>query len=152
MCTAMIKAFTLALCGLSLWLLISMEVSKFDPHHEYLSSVSLRLQMVYSDTWILWFNRQMDLRVDIFQYHLSSHGKLGKMDKVFCSFDPSQDPICPNCHLQEHDLHLWLCECPALITMRFRVFGYHQGSLEWLATRPGDVVSYARKTLVNLDA
>ena len=33
-----------------------------------------------------------------------------------------------------------------------RVYGYHQGSLEWLATRPGDVVAYARKTLVNLDA
>ena len=66
--------------------------------------------------------------------------------------DPSQDPICPNCHLEEKDLHHWLCECPASITMRLRVFGFHQGSLEWLATRPGDVVAYARKTLVNLDA
>ena len=62
-CTAMIKAFTLALCGLSLWLLVSMEVSKFDPRHRYLSSVSLRLQMVYANTWILWFKRQMDLEV-----------------------------------------------------------------------------------------
>ena len=25
-------------------------------------------------------------------------------------------------------------------------------SLEWLATRPGDIVAYARKTLFNLDA
>ena len=56
----MIKASALALCGLSLWLL-SIEVSKFDPNNGYLSSVSLRLQMVYSNTWILWFNRQMDL-------------------------------------------------------------------------------------------
>ena len=52
--------------------------------------------------------------------------------------DPSQDPICPNCRLEEQDL----CECPALMAIRQRVFGYHQGSLEWLATRPGDVVSY----------
>ena len=59
----MIKVFTLALCGLSLWLLISMEVSKFDPFHDYLSSVSLRLQMVYPSTWILWFNRKMDLEL-----------------------------------------------------------------------------------------
>ena len=71
------------------------------------------------------------------------------MDKVFY---PSQDPICPNCQLDEQDLHHWLCECPALITMRLRVFGFHQELLEWLATRPGDVVAYARKTLVNLDA
>ena len=38
----MIKAFPLTLCGLSLWLPVSMMISKFDPHHGYLSSVSLR--------------------------------------------------------------------------------------------------------------
>ena len=59
--TATIKAFTLALCGLPLWLLVSMEVSKFDQFHGYPSSVSLRLQMVYPNTWILWFKRQMEL-------------------------------------------------------------------------------------------
>ena len=31
-----------------------MMISKFDPHHGYLSSVSLRLQMVCPNTWILW--------------------------------------------------------------------------------------------------
>ena len=31
-----------------------MMISKFDPHHGYLPSVSLRLQMVYPNTWILW--------------------------------------------------------------------------------------------------
>ena len=66
--------------------------------------------------------------------------------------DPLQDPICPNGHLEKQDLHHWLCECSPLITMRLLVFGFHQGSLEWLATRPGDVVAYTRKTLVNLDA
>ena len=66
--------------------------------------------------------------------------------------DPSQDPVCPNCRLEVQDLPQWLCECPATITIRQRVFGNHQGSLEWLATRPGYVVAFARKTLVNLDA
>ena len=59
----MIKPFTLALCGLSLWPLVSIEVSKFDPHHGYLSSVSLQLQMVYPNTWVLWSGRQMDLEL-----------------------------------------------------------------------------------------
>ena len=49
--------------------------------------------------------------------------------------DPSKDPICPKFRLAEQDL-----------------FGNHKGALEWLATQPGDVVAYARKTLVNLDA
>ena len=48
--------------------------------------------------------------------------------------DPSQDPTCLNCHQEEQDLLHWLCECPALTTVRQRVFGFHQGSLEWLAT------------------
>ena len=66
--------------------------------------------------------------------------------------DPSQDPLCPNCQEELQDLVHWLRDCPALSSVRQRVFGCHQGSLEWLATRPGDVVGYARKTLVNLDA
>ena len=66
--------------------------------------------------------------------------------------DPSQDPICPNCQEEEQDLVHWLRDCPALLSVRQRVFGCHQGSLEWHATRPGNVVAYARKILVNLDA
>ena len=61
--------------------------------------------------------------------------------------NPSQDPICPKCRLDEQDLHHWLYECPATMTIRQQVFGNHKGSLEWPATRPGDVVVYARKTL-----
>ena len=61
--TASIKVFTLVLCGLPLWLLVSMEVSKFDQYHGYLSSVSLQLQKAYSSTWILWFKRQIDLEL-----------------------------------------------------------------------------------------
>ena len=49
--TAMSKAFPLALCELSLWLLVGMEISTFVVYHGYLSSVSLRPQMVYPNTW-----------------------------------------------------------------------------------------------------
>ena len=66
--------------------------------------------------------------------------------------DPGQDPTCPNCQQAEKDLVHCLRDCPALLSVRQRVFGCHQGSLGWLATRPGDVVAYARKTLVDLDA
>ena len=66
--------------------------------------------------------------------------------------DPAQDPTCPNYRREEQDLLHRLCNCQPLTTVRKQVFGCHQGSLEWLATRPGDVVAYARKTLVNLDA
>ena len=57
------KAFTLALCELSLWLLADMGISKFVRYHRYLSSVSLRLQMDYRNTWISWFTRQLDLEL-----------------------------------------------------------------------------------------
>ena len=66
--------------------------------------------------------------------------------------DPAQDPTCPNCRQEEQDLVHWLRDCPALLSVRQQVFGCHQGSLELLATRPGNVVAYARKTLANLDA
>ena len=65
-CAATIKTFTLTLCGLPLWLLVSIEVSKFAQYHSYLSSVSLRLQKAYPNTCILWFKRQMDLELMFF--------------------------------------------------------------------------------------
>ena len=66
--------------------------------------------------------------------------------------DPSKDPTCPKCCLAEQNLHHWLCVCPAITTTRIQVFGNRKGSLDWLATRSGDVVAYVRKTLVNLNA
>ena len=62
-CRAMNKAFTLALCELSLWLLADMEISKFVQFHGYLSSVSVRLQMVYPNTRSSWLTRQLDLEL-----------------------------------------------------------------------------------------
>ena len=56
----MTKAFTLALCGLSLWLIISLKVSEFVQLHGYLSPVSLRLQQLYPNTSCL-SNRPKDL-------------------------------------------------------------------------------------------
>ena len=61
--TVTIKAFTLVMCRLPLLLLVNIEVRKFDQYHRYLSLVSLRLQKVYPNTWILWFKRQMDLEL-----------------------------------------------------------------------------------------
>ena len=66
--------------------------------------------------------------------------------------DPSQDPSCANCCQEEQDLLHWISNCPALLTVRQRMFGCHQGSLQWLPTQPGNVVAYKRKTLVNLDS
>ena len=59
----MSKAFTLALCELSLRLLADMKISKFVQFHGYLSSVSLRLQMDYPKTRLSWFTRQLDLEL-----------------------------------------------------------------------------------------
>ena len=39
------------LCELLLWLLVSIKISRFDQNHGYLSSVSVRLQKVYWNTW-----------------------------------------------------------------------------------------------------
>ena len=87
---------------------------------------------------------------DVLIAHLrSSHHP--SLKQYLHQLNPAQDPTCPNCRQEEQDLVHWLRDCPALLSVR-RVFGCHQGSLEWLATRPGDVVAYARKTLVNLDA
>ena len=88
---------------------------------------------------------------DVLIAHLRS-GQHPSLKQYLNRLDSSQDPTCPNCCQEEQDVFHWLRDGPALITVRQRVFGCHQGSLEWLATRPGDVVAYARKTLVNLDA
>ena len=85
--TVTIKAFTLAMCRLPLLLLVNIEVRKFDQYHRYLSLVSLRLQKVYPNTWILWFKRQMDLELifySIISLRTASWGKWTKfLKKIF---------------------------------------------------------------------
>ena len=82
-CTAMIKAFPLALCELTWWLLVSMEISKFVQYHGYLSSVSLRLQMVYPNTLILWLTRQLDWELMFSSIIFLRTANWNKWTKVF---------------------------------------------------------------------
>ena len=44
--------------------------------------------------------------------------------------DPTQDPICLSCHLDEEDLNHCLWECPAGVAIRQQVFGNHKGFLK----------------------
>ena len=137
-----------------------MEISKFARFHGYLSSVSLRLLMVYPNICLSWFTRQLDLELMFTSTISLRTANWIKREKLFRfiltqylhRLDPSQDPICPNCQEEKQDLGHCLRDCPALSSVRQLVFGCHQGSLQWLATRHGDVVAYARKTLVNLGA
>ena len=73
---ATIKAFTLALNGLPLWLLISMEVRKFHQYHGYVS-------MAYPNTWILWFKRKMDLELMFSSVMSLRTAKWNKWTKLF---------------------------------------------------------------------
>ena len=111
-----------------------------------------RVAAVYHHRRVSRDTKQINNRKDDVLLAFLRSGHQPSLKQYLHRLDPSQNTICPNYHLEKQDLHHCLCECPTLITMRYRVFRYHQGSLEWLATRPGDVVAYARKTLVNLDA
>ena len=88
---------------------------------------------------------------DVLLAHLQSSHHLS-LRQYLHWLNPSQHPICPKFHLAEQDLHHWLCKFPATATIRQQVFRNHKVSSKWLATWPRDVVAYARKTLVNLDA
>ena len=111
-----------------------------------------RVVLVYQHRRVSRDVKQINNRKDdVLLAHLQS-GHHPSLKQYVNRLDPSQDRICPNCHLKEQDLFHRLCKCLALMTRGQRVFRNHQGSLEWLATRPGDVVAYTRKTLVNCDA
>ena len=105
---------------------------------------------VYKHRRVSWDARQINNRRDDVLIARLRSGHHPSLKQYLHRLDPSQDPTCPNCCQEEQDFLHWLYDCPALITVRQRVFGWHQGSLEWLATRPGDIVVYDRKTLVNL--
>ena len=92
---------------------------------------------VYHHRWVFQDTKQINNRKDDVLLACLRSGHHPSLKQYLNRLDPSQDLICPNCHLEEHDLHHRLCECPALITMRLRVFGYHQGSLEWLQLNLG---------------
>ena len=73
-------------------------------------------------------------------------GNQPSLHRYLHHLDPSHNPICLKCCLNEQDLNHWLCECPEGCAIRQQVFGNHKGSLEWLATWPGDVLAYSRRT------
>ena len=113
-----------------------------------------RVALVYQHRRVSRDTKQINSRKDDVLLSFLRSGHHPSLRQYLNRLDPSQDSICPNCRLEVQDLLHWLCECPALMTIRQRVFGKDHGSFEWqwLATRPVDVVAYARKTLVNLDA
>ena len=125
--------------------IINETIRDAPPTHERVAAV-YKLRKVSRDV------KQITNRKDDVLIARLRSGHHPSLKQYLHRLDPSQDPICPNCHQEDQDLVHWLRDCPALSSVRQRVFGCHQGSLEWLATRPGDVVAYARKTLVNLDA
>ena len=95
---------------------------------------------------------QIDLRADevlLARFRARHHQSLRA---YLHRLDPDINPLCPSCHQREHTLLHWLVSCPALDHIRQQMFGCHHGQLEWLSTQPKTVVTYARKTLVDLDA
>ena len=71
--------------------------------------------------------------------------------------NPDIEETCPACFEEgitneKMTLEHWLCNCAAGAEWRMRKFGTHSGSLEWLATEPETVITYARATLVAPDA
>ena len=125
--------------------IINKTIRDASPTHERVAAV-YKLRRVSRDV------KQITNRKDDFLIARPRSGHHPSLKQYLHRLDPSQDPICPNCRQEEQDLVHCLRDCPALLSVRQRVFGCHQGSLEWLVTRPEDVVAYARKTLVNLDA
>ena len=126
---------------------LSSSIQAFNEMIRDASPTHERVASVYQHRRVSGDVKQINNRKDDVLLARPRSGDHPSLKQYLHRLDPSQDPICPNCCLEEQDL----CECPALMTIRQRVFGCHQGSLERLATRPGDVVAYERKTLVNLD-
>ena len=111
-----------------------------------------RVALIYKHQKAFRDAKQIKNRKDeVLLAHLRS-GDHPSLQQYLHRLDPAKDPTSPKCRLAEQDLYHWLCNCPAITTTRIQVFGNHKGSLEWLATRPGDLVAYARKILVNLNA
>ena len=115
-------------------------------------SIHERAASVYKHRRVSQDAKQISNRKDDILIARLRSGHHPSLKQYLHQLDPSWDPTCPNCCQEEQDILHWFCDCPALITMRQRVLGCHQGSLEYLVTRPEDIVAYARKTLVNLDA
>ena len=114
--------------------------------------INERVAAVYKHRRVFRDAKQINNRkADVLIARLQS-GDHNSIKQYLHRLNASQDPTCPNCCQEEQDLFHWLPDCLVLISVRQRVFACHQGSLEWLATQPGDVVAYARNTPINLHA
>ena len=93
------------------------------PTHERVASVYLHERVSHD-------GKQINNRKDDVPLALLRSGHHSSLKQYLHQLHPSQDPICPNCPIEEQDLIHWLCECPALMAIRQKVFEYHQGFLE----------------------
>ena len=107
--------------------IINETIRDAPPTHERVAAV-YKLRRVSRDV------KQITNRKDDVLIARLRSGHHPSLKQYLHRLDPSQDPICPNCRQEEQDLVHWLRDCPALLSVRQRVFGCHQGLLEWLAT------------------
>ena len=89
-----------------------------------------RVALVYQHRRVSRDTKQINNRKDDVLLACLRSGHHPSLRQYLNRLDSSQDSICPNCRLELQDLLHWLCECPALMTIRQRVFGNDQGSFE----------------------
>ena len=86
-----------------------------------------RVASVYKHRRVSRDAKQINNRKDdVLIAHLRS-GQHPSLKQYLNRLDSSQDPTCPNCCQEEQDVFHWLRDCPALITIRQRVFGAIKG-------------------------
>ena len=93
------------------------------PTHEHVA-------LVYQHRRVSRDAKQISNRKDNVLLARLRSGQHPSLRQYLNRLDPSEDLICPNFHFEVQDLLHWLCECPTLMTIRQRVSGNHQGSLE----------------------
>ena len=94
--------------------IISKTIRDAPPTHERVAAV-YKLRSVPRDV-----KQITNRRDDVLIARLRS-GHQPSLKQYLHRLDPSQDPICPNCHEEEQDLVHWLYNCPALLSARQRV-------------------------------
>ena len=94
--------------------IISKTIRDAPPTHERVAAV-YKLRNVPRDV-----KQITNSRDDVLIARLRS-GHQPSLKQYLHRLDPSQDPICPNCHEEEQDLVHWLYNCPALLSARQRV-------------------------------
>ena len=81
-----------------------------------------RVALVYQHRRVSRDTKQINSRKDDVLLSFLRSGHHPSLRQYLNRLDPSQDSICPNCRLEVQDLLHWLCECPALMTIRQSVW------------------------------